>query len=69
VQLLAVHPDYQNQGIGTELNLFALAEMKKQGMIVAQVETGGDPSHAPARKSYEKAGYAPLPVVRYFQVL
>jgi len=69
VQLLAVHPEYQNLGIGTELNIFALKQMKESGMIMARVETGGDPSHAPARRSYEKAGYTGLPLVRYYKDL
>lgn len=69
VQLLAVHPDYQNQGTGTRLNLAALEAMKAAGMRLAVVGTGGDPSHAPARKSYRKAGYTPLPLVRYYQDL
>lgn len=69
VELLAVHPDYQNQGIGTALNRFALDKMKEHGMKTAVVGTGGDPGHAPARKSYEKAGYTGLPLVRYYQDL
>jgi GNAT superfamily N-acetyltransferase len=69
VMLLAVHPDFQNAGIGTELNNVALVQMKEAGMIVAEVGTGGDPGHAPARRSYEKAGYIPLPLVRYFKDL
>jgi len=69
VQLLAVHPEYQNLGIGTELNIFALKKMKESGMKMARVETGGDPSHAPARRSYEKAGYTGLPLVRYYKDL
>ncbi len=69
VQLLAVHPEYQNRGIGTALNNWALDEMRASGMKMARVETGGDPSHAPARRSYEKAGYTGLPLVRYFQDL
>lgn len=69
VQFLAVHPEYQNLGIGTELNTFALNKMKDSGMRMAKVETGGDPSHAPARTSYEKAGYTGLPLVRYFKDL
>jgi GNAT superfamily N-acetyltransferase len=69
VQLLAVHPEYQDQGIGTELNKFALDKMVEAGMTMARVETGGDPSHAPARRSYEKAGYTGLPLVRYFKDL
>ena len=69
VILLAVDPAYQNQGIGTELNCAALEEMKAAGIELARVETGGDPSHAPARRSYEKAGYTGLPLVRYFKKL
>jgi N-acetylglutamate synthase-like GNAT family acetyltransferase len=66
VWLLAVHPEYQNHGIGTELNNFAVVKMKESGMQMAVVGTGGDDSHAPARRSYEKVGYTPLPLVRYY---
>ena len=69
VQLLAVHPDRQNRGIGTALNTFALDRMKESGMTLAEVSTGGDPGHAPARRSYEKAGYTALPLVRYYKAL
>jgi ribosomal protein S18 acetylase RimI-like enzyme len=69
VMLLAVHPDYQNHGIGTELNKLALEKIKAAGMRMAVVGTGGDPGHAPARRSYEKAGYTGLPLVRYYKDL
>lgn len=69
VQFLAVHPDYQNQGIGTRLNTFVLEKMKEHGMALAVVGTGGDPGHAPARATYEKAGYIGLPLVRYYKDL
>lgn len=69
VQLLAVHPDQQGRGIGTELNSYALNMMKEGGMTLAVADTGGDPSHAPARRSYEKAGYRALPLVRYYKDL
>jgi ribosomal protein S18 acetylase RimI-like enzyme len=69
VQLLAVHPDYQNQGIGTELNVAALDRMSAAGIKLAVVGTGGDEGHAPARRSYEKAGYTALPLVRYYKDL
>src|SRR5919199_1782690 len=69
VYLLAVHPAYQNRGIGTELNLFALERMKEAGMALAEVHTGGDAGHAPARRSYEKAGYTVLPIVHYYKAL
>jgi hypothetical protein len=38
-------------------------------MTVAMVETGGDPGHAAARRTYEKAGYILLPIARYFKSL
>ena len=69
VELLAVHPGYQNRGIGTELNNFALEKLKESDMKIAVVATGGDPGHAPARRSYEKAGYTALPLVRYYKDL
>ena len=69
VQLLAVAPAFQNQGVGTALNEFALRTMKEAGMRLAVAATGGDPGHAPARRSYEKAGYFPLPLVRYYKAL
>jgi ribosomal protein S18 acetylase RimI-like enzyme len=69
VQLLAVHPDHQKRGIAAELNNMALIEMKESGMILAVVDTGGDPAHASARRAYERAGYSALPLVRYYKDL
>ena len=69
VMMLAVHPEYQNHGIGTELNRFAMQKFREAGMKLAVVGTGGDEGHAPARRSYEKAGYTGLPLMRYYQAL
>ena len=69
VYMLAVHPDYQNQGVGTKLNLLALDQMRDRGMKLVSVGTGGDPGHAAARRSYEKAGYTAFPLVRYYKAL
>jgi GNAT superfamily N-acetyltransferase len=69
VELLAVHPEQQNRGIGTELNRFALEKMKEGGMKLVGLGTGRDPGHAAARSAYEKAGYTALPIVRYYQAL
>jgi hypothetical protein len=33
------------------------------------VETGGDPGHAPARRTYESAGSRLFPIARYFNKL
>jgi ribosomal protein S18 acetylase RimI-like enzyme len=57
--LNAVDPDFAGQGIGTRLYEFAIEKMRAAGMKVATVGTGGDPSHAPARRAYQKAGFGP----------
>ena len=57
IGLNAVHPSYTSQGIGTEMYNFAVSRMKAAGMKVATVGTGGDPSHAAARRAYRKAGF------------
>ena len=57
IGLNAVHPDWAGEGIGTEMYRFAIERMREAGMRVATVSTGGDPSHAPARRAYEKAGF------------
>lgn len=69
IYFLVVHPEYHNEGIGTQLNQFALDFMTEAGMELAEVGTGGDVSHAPARRSYEKAGFVALPLVRYYKDL
>ena len=69
ISMLAVDPAEQDQGIGTALTGLATDWLRASGMRVAMVETGGDPGHAPARRVYAKADYAPLPVARYFKAL
>jgi ribosomal protein S18 acetylase RimI-like enzyme len=69
IYMVAVDPDFQSRGIGTALTEFALSWMKKTGMSVAMVETGGDMGHAPARRTYEKAGFGLLAIARYFKKL
>ena len=51
------------------MNVFALERVKENGTELTHFDTGGDPAHAPARRSYEKAGYVPIPLVRYFKNL
>lgn len=69
IQLLAVDPVYQNQGVGTALTNFALERLQEGGVLLAVVATGGDAGHAPARRTYEKAGFVGLPLVRYYKAL
>ena len=69
IYMVAVDPDFQSHGIGSALIKFALDWMKDAGMSIAMVETGGDPGHAPARHTYEKAGFGLFPIARYFKKL
>jgi ribosomal protein S18 acetylase RimI-like enzyme len=69
IYMIAVDPEFQRRGIALALTEFAVARMKEAGMVVAMVETGSDPGHAPARAAYEKAGFGLLPVARYFKQL
>lgn len=66
----AVHSDFQRRGIATRLYEHALARLKEQGMRYAEVGTGLDPAHAPARRAYEKAGFdRQRPTVTYYRTL
>jgi ribosomal protein S18 acetylase RimI-like enzyme len=58
IGLNAVHPDHAGAGIGTKVYDVVLNRMRQAGMRVATVSTGGDASHAPARRAYQKAGFA-----------
>lgn len=69
IYMIAVDTDYQRRGIATALTHFAVNWMKDAGMTVAMVETGADAGHAPARRTYEQAGFDLLPLARYFKKL
>ena len=57
IGLNAVDPDHAGRGIGTRMYEYTLDLMRKDGLKVATVATGGDPSHGPARRAYRKAGF------------
>lgn len=57
IGLNAVKPSFSGQGIGTKMYDFAITQMRLAGMRVATVATGGDESHAPARRAYQKSGF------------
>lgn len=69
VDMLAVDPAHQGRGLGTLLTTHAVEALRSSGMAVAMIETGGDPGHAPARRTYEKSGATLLPIARYFTAL
>jgi ribosomal protein S18 acetylase RimI-like enzyme len=69
IDIIGVDPEYQRRGIGSELTAFAAEHMRRRGMDIAVVETGGDPGHQPARATYEASGFTLLPIARYFRLL
>jgi GNAT superfamily N-acetyltransferase len=69
IVIVAVHPDHQGAGIGAALVQHALDAITAEGVDLAVVATGGDPGHAPARALYERFGFNPLPLVRYYRRL
>ena len=70
IGLNAVHPEHAGRGIGSRLYERALAAMKARGVAVVTVATGGDPSHAAARRAYEKAGFGtPIPSMTLYKLL
>jgi ribosomal protein S18 acetylase RimI-like enzyme len=69
IYMIAVAPEVQGQGIATRLTELALEEMRARGIDLAIVATGGDPGHAPARRTYEKAGFTGCPQVWYAKQL
>lgn len=69
IYMIAVEPTLQRRGIASALTGFALAVMQQRGMTLATVATGADPGHGPARRTYEKAGFTPIPQVLYARLL
>ena len=67
IYMIAVDPGHQRKGVGKALTDHALAWFRGRGMTTAMVETGGDPGHAPARSTYEAAGFRLFPVAKYFR--
>lgn len=69
IHIVAVDPAHQRRGISHALMQQGFDYMREQGMVMAMVETGGDPGHAPSRATYEAMGFDPWPVARYFKKL
>ena len=69
IYMIAVEPAAQGNGIASQLTELALSVMRERGLDLATVATGGDPGHAPARRTYEKAGFTAFPQVWYAKLL
>lgn len=69
LHIIAVDPEHQSRGIGTQLMTAADVIIRDAGMGMVMVETGSDPGHLAARAAYESHGYLRWPVARYFKNL
>ena len=66
---LAVDAGHRRHHVGTALCEHAFAQMRAGGAEVAEIGTGGDPFHAPARALYERLGCTLLPIAVYYREL
>lgn len=69
IYMLAVDPDHQRRGIGSALTAHAVEQIRAAGKTLALVSTGGDPGHAAARATYERAGFRSLPSEQYYRIV
>jgi len=70
ILMLAVDPPSQNRDIGTQLTHTATEWIRRSGMPVAFISTGGENTgHDAAQATYEKAGYRRLPIAYYLKAL
>lgn len=69
IDMIAVDPAHQRRGLGAELLEHAVVRARAAGIPLLEIATGGDPGHAPARRAYERAGFTPLPLVRFYRKL
>jgi ribosomal protein S18 acetylase RimI-like enzyme len=69
IYMLAVDPDAQGAGVGTQLTLAAIELIRAAGKRAVVVDTGGDPGHASARATYRKAGFTPWPGEHFYLLL
>lgn len=69
IYMVAVDPDAQGSGVGTQLTMAAIDQIRQAGKRAAVVGTGGDPGHAAARATYRKAGFTPWPSEHFYLLL
>ena len=70
IDLNAVESAFQGMGVGEAMYRFAIDRMRREGITIVKVSTGGDESHAPARRAYEKVGFdRRIPSVTMYQKL
>ena len=69
IEMLAVGSAHRRQHVASALCAQAFDDLRRHGIEVVSLGTGGDEFHAPARALYESLGMTPLPVVVYYKAL
>ena len=69
IYMLAVDPDAQGAGVGGQLTMAAVDQIRGAGKRVAVVGTGAERGHAAARATYRKAGFTPWPSEQLYLLL
>jgi len=62
VDIVAVHPSEQRTGLGRMLIEHSVDGLRQSGMVYAQAYLRDFPGHEPARISFERAGFASMPM-------
>jgi ribosomal protein S18 acetylase RimI-like enzyme len=60
---IAVHPDYQQHGLGRQLMNFVEADIQPKGARLLLIETSSYSDYEDARKFYSRSGYKQLAVI------
>ncbi len=68
-EFVAVSDQHRRLGVGQAFCEHVFAAVRRDGVEVVELGTGGDSFHAPARGLYERLGMKPLPVTVYCKEL
>jgi ribosomal protein S18 acetylase RimI-like enzyme len=69
IEMLAVGLAHRRHRVASALCAYVFDDLRRHGVEVVSLGTGGDEFHAPSRALYESLGMTPLPVVVYYKVL
>ena len=69
IEMLAVEPAHRRHHVASSLCAHVFDDLRRHGIEVVSLGTGGDEFHAPARALYDSLGMTPLAVVVYYKTL
>jgi ribosomal protein S18 acetylase RimI-like enzyme len=69
IEMLAVDSAHRRRHVASALCAQVFDDLRRHGVEVVSLGTGGDEFHAPARAFYRSLGMTPLPVVVYYKAL